>query len=268
MIPTNNLRIPVDSKSVSNINEAKFTEILDNIENTYRPFIESLGVEFTVERSWSDETVNARAWKKPGHFFFQMYGGLARFESMTADSFMLVGCHELGHLIGGAPTWKPFNNASSEGQADYFSTSRCFKKVIRGQDHKKVIGDHRFSALILEQCSESFKTNTQEYEMCLRTALANKAMAQTFAKLGELETIPSFDTPDPYERMFILFNGYPNAQCRLDTLLAGSLCKLGDQKDSMPDLNLYNKGFCTKFNGHKRGLRPLCWYVPREDSQE
>jgi hypothetical protein len=265
MIPENNLYIGVDQKSVSNITESEFHQIIDKIENHYRKSIEGLGVEFTVERDWNDGMVNARAWKKPGHFYFKMYGGLARYETMIADSFMLVACHEMGHLIGGAPTVKPFNNASSEGQADYFSTSRCFKEVNKGEDHKSMIKDFAFSPIVLEKCLESFSKDSEDYQICLRTAKANIAMAQTFAALGELQVMPAFDTPDPYERMFILFNGYPNAQCRLDTLFAGSLCNLSKEQRVMPNLDLYNKGFCSKFNGHTKGLRPLCWYVPRED---
>lgn len=268
MIPQNNLYIGVKEKSLSQISESEFHEIIDLLEGTYRPFIEGLGVQFTVERDWQDGVVNAKAWKKEGHYFFKMYGGLARFETMTADSFTLVGCHELGHLIGGAPTIKPFNIASSEGQADYFSTSRCFKKIVKGQDHKKVMGEQAVDPYALDQCGKSFKEKTESYEICLRTSLANRAMALTFASLSGLDQVPEFDTPDPYVRMFIIFNGYPNPQCRLDTLFAGSLCNLGKQAAIMPDLEKYNQGFCSKFNGHERGLRPLCWYVPRSDEDQ
>lgn len=268
MIPKNNIYIGPNEKSVSDISEDQFHSIIDKLENYYRGSIESLGVEFTVERDWNDGMVNAKAWKKPGKYFFKMYGGLARFETMIDDSFMLVGCHEIGHLIGGAPTVKPFNNASSEGQADYFSTSRCFKEVLKGEDHGKVISNTTFSPLVLDECKNSFGLNNEDYFICLRTARANIAMANTFASLGELQVTPAFDTPDPYERMFIIFNGYPNPQCRLDTLFAGSLCKLSEKDKVMPNLELYNKGFCSKFNGDTRGLRPLCWYVPREDNLE
>lgn len=254
------------------MSEDNYHRLVDKVENTYRPIIEALGKDFTVNRDWENDKVNAQAKKEGNNFIINTFGGLARFESMTDDAFLLVTCHEIGHLIGGAPTIKPFNIASSEGQADYFATLKCMRKVIRGENHKDIIGDSRLHPLVLSECYESFNPNnkdnkddSEDYLICLRTSLANKAMARTFKLLGDLETLPKFDTPDPYERMFILFNGYPNAQCRLDTLLAGSICN-ADLSESV-HMELYNKGVCSTPNGDTRGVRPRCWYVPREDEK-
>ena len=266
MIPKNDLNIPASYKGLTDIDEVKFNEILDSLEGAYRPLIESQGNTFTVERDWEDGTVNAKAWKKGDNFFFKMYGGLARYETMTPDSYLLVGCHEVGHLIGGAPTIKPFNISSSEGQADYFSTLKCFRKVVRGQDHSKIIAEKPIHPLALSECGLSFEINSESYEICLRTNLANMAMARTFHKLRDLELLPAFDTPDPYVRMFIIFNGYPNSQCRMDTLFAGSLCNVSEEDNV--DMNLYNKGVCSTIKNDKRGVRPLCWYVPREEDKQ
>ena len=57
---------------------------------------------------------------------------------MSKDVLNLVLCHELGHFDGGLP--KKFRGysqmlswSSAEGQADYFSTSVCFREVIESE---------------------------------------------------------------------------------------------------------------------------------------
>ncbi|NOT78638.1 MAG: trypsin-like peptidase domain-containing protein [Bacteriovoracaceae bacterium] len=54
-------------------------------------------------------------------------------ENLSADSFDLILCHELGHLLGAAPKKKNTTNsspdwASSEGESDYYS-GKCVKEL-------------------------------------------------------------------------------------------------------------------------------------------
>lgn len=265
-IPENDLLRPVLEKSDEQ--KENFFRLVGSVERAYREDIESYGKTLVVTSDWEDPKVNASAWKKGDEYNFKIYGGLYRFEPVTDDAFLLVACHEVGHLIGGAPTYKPFNNASSEGQADYFSVSKCFRRVIRGEDHESVIGNTPLSPLALSECAESFATNSEQYLICLRTSVAIVAMANTIKAISDIPEVPQIDTPDPYVRMFIIFNGYPNPQCRIDTLFAGSLCQVSSEVENDFDLLLYNQGNCSVEGGDTRGLRPLCWYVPRSDIQE
>lgn len=260
-IPENSLRRPVLNKS--NGDKAQFLKLISKVETIYRPYIESFGVNFTIEKDWENERVNASAFKKGSDYTLKILGGLFRFETITPDAFLLVTCHEVGHLIGGAPTYKPFNNASSEGQADYFSTAKCFRRAIRGENHSKFISKDLLSPLAIKECSLSFKESSESYNICLRTSVAIKAMAKTMKAISDIKVLPVIETPDPYERMFIIFNGYPNPQCRVDTLFAGSLCNVSEEDENDFSLKLYNKGNCSVDGGDIRGLRPKCWYVPR-----
>lgn len=249
----------------SSINEKIYNELIDRVILQYKDIFPLYGAKgFNVYREWESDNVNAATRKRNGYFEMIVYGGLARFEPLTSDGMLLVLCHEIGHLIGGAPTFKPQNDGSAEGQADYYSTSKCFKKIIDQDDNKKIIDSKTFHSLVLEKCERVYGLDNKSYYGCLRTSKAIESLANTIRELSELDFTPDFDTPDPYQRMFILFNGYPSEQCRIDTVFAGSLCN----KDftELNDMNLYNKGNCSKVENYEIGLRPRCWYVERLDN--
>jgi hypothetical protein len=260
IIPENNLMIPKNIKA--NINETQFNELIDKVISPYKDIIleHYRANDFIVNRMWDNEKVNASASIKKNIYSLKIYGGLARYAPLTKDGFTLILCHEIGHLIGGAPTWKPFNISSSEGQADYFATLKCFRRI--NKDEKITINAKQVHPLAIEKCRESFSDNT-DYNLCLRSALAQESLNKTITKLADLKVEPDLQTPDPYVRMFILFNGYPSPQCRLDTMLAGSLCQ--NDSSELMEKDLYNKGTCFEKNGDTVGLRPKCWYVERED---
>ena len=115
------------------------------------------------------------------------------------------------------------------------------------------------------ECEKVYSRKSEDYEICIRVNVANRDMANTIEDLNNLKRNKlKLDTPDPYERMFIVFNGYPKPQCRLDTLFRGSLCRRSE--NSTLDLEVYNGNNCNTYED-PIGLRPLCWYVPREDTK-
>ncbi|EQC43726.1 hypothetical protein M900_1216 [Bacteriovorax sp. Seq25_V] len=246
------------------MSEERFHSLIDKVILSYQDIFKLYGAKnFNVFREWENSQVNAATRKKNGNFEMIVYGGLARFEPLTDDGFLLVLCHEVGHLIGGAPTYKPLNDASSEGQADYFSTSKCFKKLM-SNEKISISSKDDYDPLALSKCEESYDKKSHDYKVCLRASRAIESLSTTIAKLSGLKSVPQFDTPDPYVRRLILFNGYPTEQCRIDTAFAGSLCPK-DYSD-LNDMALYNKGNCSVPGGDFLGLRPRCWYVPREDN--
>ncbi|MGE3610238.1 MAG: hypothetical protein AB7I27_11665 [Bacteriovoracaceae bacterium] len=66
------------------------------------------------------------------HYQLNILGGLARIKEMTPDAYAAIVCHELGHILGGAPFQDipDFEWASVEGQADYFSASVCLPRYF------------------------------------------------------------------------------------------------------------------------------------------
>jgi hypothetical protein len=68
-----------------------------------------------------------------------------------------------------------------------------------------------------------------------------------------------FTTPDK-SKVAKTNDNHPQAQCRLDTYFAGSLCdkSIADDVDSKDA----TKGVCLKKDGYAEGVRPFCWYKP------
>ena len=257
----NHIEIPVQDKDLES--EKLFHQVIDQLENSFSKEIKEYGADLRVVRDWDNPELNAQAFRSGKEFFIKLYGGLFRYETITPDAYRLIICHELGHLIGGAPTFKPRNDGSSEGQADYFSTAKCFRKLIKGESHQNELEGKPIHPMALGKCEESFSLKSEDYQICLRTSLATESLASTFKSLGELDFLPKLDTPDPYIRTFTIFNGYPNAQCRVDTLFAGSLCTKADTDLNDFDLEDYHQGNCNQHEGYTDGIRPACWYVPR-----
>lgn len=130
--------------------------------------------------------VNAEIVNENGMVAIVVWGGMLSHSKMTANSLMLLLCHELGHFLGGPPLKSRKGWSSTEGQADFFSTNSCLKDL--GVDEGQFIA----AALAL-------------------TAIYAQVSLQTPPRLDECDQ--SIVTRTNF--------GYPGLQCRLDTLVAG-----------------------------------------------
>ena len=186
-----------------------------------------------------------------------MFGGLARHETITADGFALVVCHELGHHIGGAPrktsAWaSPW--ASNEGQADYFATLKCLRRVWNDENNAEVVASMEVPAELSAKCS-----STDDAALCIRGGMAGMSVARLFQSLyGETKS-PLFETPST-KVVTKTDDAHPATQCRLDTYFQGALCEksFNENVDGKSEVT----GTCHGSTGHKIGLRPLCWFKP------
>lgn len=142
--------------------------------------------DLTVRLEQHSPRINAEIIKDGRNIVVSVWGGMLRHPFMTADSIILLLCHEMGHLLGGPPLKARDGWSSTEGQADYFSTKICSKWFQMEED--------RF-----------YKAATE--------------LSQIYAQVTN-EAEPRIDQCD--ERMVSRINyGYPTIQCRLDTLIAG-----------------------------------------------
>jgi hypothetical protein len=191
-----------------------------------------------------------------------MFGGLARHPAITEDAFATVVCHELGHQIGGAPKKKDPTAgsawASNEGQADYFATLKCLRRVFAADRNVDVIKKLNVPADVKKRCSDNF-SNPEETAVCIRTTVAGIALGNLFKDLSGGTKALSISTPDK-SVVKVTFDAHPEAQCRVDTYFQGSMCDKALSEDvSDKDENI---GTCTKRNGDSVGNRPLCWFKP------
>lgn len=206
----------------------------------------------------NDNSVSGSAEHTYNELILKINSGLLNSIRLTPDSLRMLICHELGHLFGGAPRknipieWDGPTGIdgrsllSSEGQSDYYASAVCFKKLI-AFDHKKYIPP--FSEIgpnLRQKCSSQ-----NDIEMCLRTALAGKSF---------LNLVYDFDIStekmDDSISETMLYDIYPDRQCRLDTIISGALCK------SKLPLALDEYDHLLNECLHPTAKRPRCWYRP------
>lgn len=125
-------------------------------------------------------------------------GGTTRVEGMTKDAYAAVVCHELGHVLGGAP-YQTINGvewASAEGQADFFAASVCLPGY--------------FKSLGTSAHDISARVEKAGYEMLSSLAPFGSG---TRDEVGSLQRFYELD--EKVEKTLI--NNYPSLQCRYET---------------------------------------------------
>jgi hypothetical protein len=259
IVEDNDLYIPVGTKSAGGITEAQFNAVITKLEDIYVPIASNMGGKLKIARKWDDGTVNANASRFFSSWSVNMYGGLARHETITADGFALVLCHEIGHHIGGAPKVSNFlmTWASNEGQSDYFATAKCLRRAFLNDDNAAVIKRMTIPGTLASACAKAHP-NKLDRDICVRSGMAGASVSALFAALRK-KPEAKFDTPDP-SKVSKTDNAHPAHQCRLDTYFQGALCERSFNEDVSQKDEV--QGTCHRSLGDTVGLRPLCWFKP------
>lgn len=260
-LPENDLRIPVGAKSLGGLTEAQFNAVIDKVETIYAPIVSNMGGTLKIARKWEDATVNANA-TRVGVWLVNMYGGLARHQTITEDGFALVLCHEIGHHLGGAPKVSGFSLnrwASNEGQSDYFATLKCLRKTFLNDKNTTIVRKLKAPKSLTEACAKAWP-NKDDKAICVRSGMAGASVAALFAALRS-QPEAKFETPDT-KVVSSTDDSHPAHQCRLDTYFQGALCEASFNEDVSQKDEV--KGTCHGSLGHTTGLRPLCWFKPKK----
>ena len=261
IVEENNMWIGPELSGISGIDKAEFNRVIDRVEKIYAPIVKKKWASLKVVRKWSDGTVNAYAQREFFTWKVSMFGGLARHSTVTSDGFALVLCHEMGHHLGGAPKLKALIFplwASNEGQADYFGNLKCMRKYMEADDNVTIVSKMKIDPIARASCNGQY-ADAEEAAICMRSAMAGQSLSNLFQALRKLPSAPKFDTPDA-GKVAKTNDKHPAPQCRMDTYYAASLCTQDHYKDvSNADPNVAT---CSRKRGHKKGLRPLCWYKP------
>lgn len=256
-MPENNLSISKYDKASNGMTEKTFLSIIARVSEVYAPIVASKGATLEMNNNWDDGTVNASANQIGKVWHVNMYGGLARHPLITNDGFMLVVCHETGHHLGGAPKYSGEEWATNEGQADYFGSLKCMKRVLEKDDNVAIVAKMTIDAEATKQCQSVYK-NEGEVALCQRIAMAGHSLGKLLGSLGGSSNI-NFNTPDK-SAVRRTNDNHPQAQCRLDTYFNGVLCDKSFTEDVSESSPI--PGTCIKRDGYKMGTRPLCWYKP------
>lgn len=228
-VPPNDFYIAETAVGPLSVSQTSFEDAISKVQKAYAAEVAAKGATLQINNLWKDGTVNAQAYQEvhggKTYFMIDAFGGLARYPGMTKNAFVAVLCHELGHHLGGAPRYdKNTDWAAVEGQADYFATLKCMKKLG------------------------------------ISSANPSLALTKVLADLGG-EKMPSRSTPD-MRKVRSTYEEHPDAQCRLDTMDAGRSCRKNGQlsaSDPRPGTCFnYDK------NGNAIGKtsRPRCWFAP------
>lgn len=169
--------------------------------------------------------------KDTGQVEFTFYGGLLwRLDSI--EELAVIFCHELGHVMGGAPEISAFN--SVEGQADYFATSICMKEIYQSG----LLKVKEFKSLSSEwDLCDRYHTEEQDIRICVNSLFYS---IKVLSKIYSDDSL-NLNIKDENIVPRTLFT-YPSKNCRVQSIVQGALCDL--------------KGNCD--SGRQR--RPSCWF--------
>lgn len=229
------------------VTEAEFHQVLNKLYTIYQPRVLAQGKVFSIDKKWSDNTVNAYASNWGDRFVVAILGGIARLPRVTPDSLAVIACHEIGFLFGGEPRKSsPASWASVVGQADYYSTAKCMKHYLADADNIDYIRRNPVPAVITAVCKYAYDTDA-ERALCARSAVAGIEVAKSLADLTKQKadvSTPSREVATKTE------DNFPSAQCRLDTFVAGAACNVNGDDDA----------YCAPGT---IGARPTCWYAEK-----
>ena len=225
--------------------EKKYHQVLDKIIEIYEPIIQSKGGTLHILRDWRDGSVNAWAWRIGQEYHLEVPGGMSRYHLINEEAFILTVCHELGHLLGGAPAR---NRAISlEGQADYFATTHCAKRVLpQIEPYKKTTPTQDMQNLCARE---------NDRDLCYRILSGSQSLSNYFASIAR-NSFPTL-SQESQRQVNQTLTTHPKAQCRLDTFKRGTFCHKNEGNISFDDPKL---GYCTEKDDLKR---PRCWYFAK-----
>ncbi len=265
------------SPLLSNTTEEEFRRVIRELQAIYAPIATMHGGKLSISGEWKSETLNAGAAQMFGNWQVKITGGLARRPELTTDAFTLILCHELGHHFGGfaiGPAQNPMEKpwAANEGQADYFATQVCAKKIWGGDQAKNAEFRRNVSPKIQSRCDPVWE-NREDQDLCYRVLTAVESLTATMAVLMK-KPIPDLDTPD-VSVVEKTSHKHPQPQCRMDTAKEGALCLSLFNDSVIPgkkspggiegieaekDAAKYS---CTTYMNHSVGVRPACWFKSR-----
>jgi len=199
---------------LQNLREVFLRVYSNEVQTTY-------GAQLKIELSQENPQYFGGGTLENDRFTIETGADLLSLKGMTPDAEAFVLCHEMSHLIGGAPKKELHPWASTEGQADYFATTNCLRRIFIQPELQPALAvlDPKIAGL----CQHKFSSVT-DTQLCARIGTAGENLILAiydFLGVPQMRK-PSIETPaeplKPGEKI-----DYPTLQCRLDTVVAGAL---------------------------------------------
>lgn len=244
----------------SQLSQSTISLVKNKVSDAYRDIFNEQNKELQIVIEENDSEVNAYATRDDNNNpVIKITKGMLKLPYMTTDVLTNILCHEVGHFLGGAPKKKRGRSdkrswSSSEGQADYYASSRCLKHVFQQDALNKNIqiseyNNHQYFNDADKLCQD---------EVCVRIILTSYDTANLYNMIRPYQTDLSILYKDPTQ-VFQTVHKHPTPQCRLDSMIAGALCPISQEltfKDNDIDSSACSSSEYTRF------ARPLCWFNP------
>jgi len=261
----------------AHIDQTQFNKIISDLQNLYAPLAKQFNGNLNFLGEWNSDKIDAGSQQVLGYWIVRISGGLARRPELIPDGVTLILCHELGHHFGGFP-FEPNSPpigaewAAAEGQADYFSTAVCARKIWAHDDQGNAAAAAVVNPVAKQSCDRVHSLQSDR-NICYRANVGVQSIMNTMAVLLK-KPMPDITTPDP-STVTKTFTDHPAVQCRMDTVYQGTLCAAHFNEALIPGKNV-SAGVdsldaeheaaatsCMRSSGFTIGLRPDCWFAPR-----
>lgn len=250
--PKNQIEPDNDSKGSHIDKQGVIGGLFSNLKTHYAQEFKQKNIRFEVISS--ESSINAYAtYDENDTPTIKITSGMINTTQLNRDAVQLVLCHELGHFLAGTPKKRRGNSqklswSSAEGQADFYATAHCLKKVMNfEQKSYRTQDDHLVPSRVQDEIDLICSNN-----QCQRIARASYIVAQLYAKLDFYPVPLSLTRKDHFQAYQTVLQ-YPNPQCRLDTMIAGALC------ENSLEINFnHPDSILKKCQQH---TRPSCWFV-------
>jgi hypothetical protein len=244
---------------------ATINAALDRVEAYYQDYLRPAGVEFSINRMWTNNYKNAHPRRVGNQWIIDLYGGTFDRKQVTystVDWATVLACHEIGHHLGGTHFYPgEWSWAAGEGQSDYFSTLKCMRRILGEDDNVAYMTQFEANlgedakmraelAVAKETCGKAW-SDPQDQALCTRSALSGVMFSINFDGKSV-----SLATPDA-NRTSSTYYYHPDYQCRVDTFLSGARCTVDERIEN--DMTDPKVGNCEQSD--ELGKRPACWFA-------
>ncbi len=174
-----------------------FYSIPSKIMGLFSKELNQVGSPLFLDAQWESPYFGAGVTFYNEQFRLMVLGGTTRIKGISHDAYAAIICHEIGHIIGGAPhqSMPGAEWSSSEGQSDFFAASVCLPRYFLALGERPQNVSQRVEAAGFHMLNslKEFDSNSVGVQRELRRHAVNVTKVQ--------ET---------------LFNRYPSIQCRYE----------------------------------------------------
>lgn len=194
--------------SYAEITQTDFNEVIDQFNELYESRLSSSSLTLVLKPIWTPGGIiafsSARIIPHTKEALVQIDGSFAKKPESNRESFVLLVCHEFGHIY--LDHKEPFK-LKKEANADRYA-SACAYDFFSHYPSENT--DSKFPSSIRSQCSKF-----ERPELCHNVLAGISSFARTFKV--DLSTIETKQASD-YVRSFGL---HPKDSCRVKIMLAG-----------------------------------------------